>query len=110
MRGPEHAMNSAMHQSENLARTLSDAAHSAKPQASGALDWVGMGELELPIRLACSEPAGLAIPARIGTFVNLCDAQARGIPMSRLYRLVDQVLASGPPSPQPLPPLLRELV
>ena len=34
---------------ENLARVMPDIANEARPGVAGTLDWVGMGEIELPI-------------------------------------------------------------
>lgn len=63
------------------------------PEAElAALDRVGMRGIEMPIRL---ESGGdkLYLPARIDSFVDLCNRQARGIHMSRLYRLCDEHLS-----------------
>ena len=35
---------------ENLARVMPDVANEARPAVAGVLEWVGMGEIELPVR------------------------------------------------------------
>ncbi|SFP54434.1 GTP cyclohydrolase FolE2 [Pseudomonas borbori] len=64
------------------------------------LDWVGMGEIALPLLFA-----GQRINARADAGVSLDDGGARGIHMSRLY-LALQVLETDNLSP----PLLRQLL
>ena len=64
------------------------------------LDWVGMGEIALPLLFA-----GQRINARADAGVSLDDGGTRGIHMSRLY-LALQVLETDNLSP----PLLRQLL
>ncbi|MHB0774204.1 GTP cyclohydrolase FolE2 [Halomonas sp. WWR20] len=60
-------------------QTLVDIAAVSDP-CQGALHWVGMEQIALPLRVA-----GQSIAGRASAGVNLADAMARGIHMSRLY-------------------------
>ncbi len=91
---------------ENTARVLPDVASDARPGVAGRLDWVGMDNIELPVRLA----DGLASGARVSAKVNLVDPQARGIHMSRLYLHVDRALGAEPLSACMLRRLLKEFL
>lgn len=63
-----------------------------QPQARFAvLDRVGMRGIEMPVRVALGDEVCL-IPAQVSATVDLRDPSARGIHMSRLYRLCDEHL------------------
>jgi len=94
----------------HVARPMPDVAHGAGTLATGALDWVGMGEIALPIRIAASAVEFVQTPARVAVFVNLQQPQARGIHMSRLYLLLDRELASAELTPALLQRVLGEFV
>jgi GTP cyclohydrolase I len=68
------------------------------------LDWVGMGEIALPLLFA-----GQRINARAGAGVSLDDGGARGIHMSRLY-LALQVLETESLSPMLLRQVLEQFL
>lgn len=76
----------------------------------GMLDWVGMDNMALPLQLETAEGAMQTVAATVDVAVNLVDAQARGIHMSRLYLLLQQRLARTPLAPQLLAELLDALV
>ncbi len=61
---------------------------------AGALDWVGMEQLALPIRVIGDDGQVLRVPASLDIAVDLHDPDARGIHMSRLYLLLQQSLAN----------------
>lgn len=67
-----------------------------------ALDWVGMEGMALPIRVPGHHSGDeLRVPASVDVAVDLADAGARGIHMSRLYLLLQEALANeglGAPS------------
>lgn len=66
-----------------------------QPQARfAALDRVGMRDIEMPVRVALGEELCL-IPAQVSVSVDLRDPSARGIHMSRLYRLCDERLGAA---------------
>jgi GTP cyclohydrolase I len=91
---------------ENLARALPDVASEARPAVAGKLDWVGMDNIELPLRLSEGQTAG----ARVSAKVNLIDPEARGIHMSRLYLHVDRALSAEPLSACMLRRLLKDFL
>jgi GTP cyclohydrolase I len=92
---------------ENLARVMPDVAASARPAAAGTLEWVGMGEIDAPVRVADGHGEVQRCAAKVEAFVDLRDPDARGIHMSRLYLLLDQAFAAEPLSPCSLRRLLR---
>lgn len=91
-------------------RAMPDIAKEAKPGTAGILDWVGMGEIEIPVTLAGQNGATVQSGARVNAYVNLADPQARGIHMSRLYLHVDKALSAEPLTPCALRRLLREFL
>ena len=99
-----------MTMSPTSARAMPDIASDAEPGAAGQLDWVGMDEIAVPVRLA--NPDGIIVqsPARVAAYVNLKRADARGIHMSRLYLHVDRHLSSEPLTPCSLRRLLRDFL
>jgi GTP cyclohydrolase IB len=95
---------------DNTVRALPDIASDARADVAGRLEWVGMADIELPVRLQLPEGEGAACPARVSTYVNLHDPAARGIHMSRLYLHVDRALSSEPLGPCSLRRLLKEML
>jgi len=95
---------------ENVVRIMPDIACEARPAAAGQLAWVGMGEIDAPVRLPGSDGGIASTPARINAFVNLHRPEVRGIHMSRLYLHVDRHLAAEPISPAALRRLLRDFL
>ncbi len=92
-----------------------DAAAAARP-----LDWVGMSNLALPLRVASgSGEAGggeagpgefIQVAASVDVAVDLHDANARGIHMSRLYLQLQQAFASETVTPAGLRRVLQILI
>jgi GTP cyclohydrolase I len=56
-----------------------DAAAAARP-----LDWVGMSNIALPLRVAGPDGEAITVAASVDVSVDLKDADARGIHMSRM--------------------------
>ncbi len=92
------------------ARVMPDIATEADVGAAGRLDWVGMEEIAVPVRLANSQGDVVQSPARVAAFVNLKRAEARGIHMSRLYLHVDRHLSDELLTPCSLRRLLRDFL
>ena len=80
------------------------------PGNAGQLDWVGMDEIAVPVRLAGGNGDIVQSPARVAAYVNLKRADVRGIHMSRLYLHVDRHLSSEPLTPCSLRRLLRDFL
>jgi GTP cyclohydrolase I len=91
-------------------RAMPDVANDASPVVAGALDWVGMDEIDVPVRLIGEDGEPIQVPARVAAFVNLKRPEARGIHMSRLYLHVDRALDGEPLTPCTLRRLLREFL
>ncbi len=95
---------------ENVVRIMPDIANDARPATAGQLAWVGMDEIEAPIRIQLTDGAEQSSNARIKAFVNLHRPEVRGIHMSRLYLHLDRHLAAEPVSPAGLRRLLRDFL
>ena len=96
-----------MHSHENTARLLPDVAVQAQPHLAGALDWVGMDGIEVPVRFDAGDGQVERASAQVGAFVNLTRPDKRGIHMSRLYLLVDEYLSARPLDAATIEALLR---
>ena len=88
-----------------LPDVANDPAAHARP-----LDWVGMDAIALPIRIADGQGGTLQVPASVDVAVDLRDAAARGIHMSRLYLQLQQSLAKESLGAPSLRRLLEALV
>lgn len=95
---------------ENTARVMPDVAAEARPALAGTLDWVGMGEIEMPLALQGEDGRTLNSGARVNAFVNLKRGDARGIHMSRLYLHVDKALSNEPVTPASVRRLLKDFL
>ncbi|MFA5685249.1 MAG: GTP cyclohydrolase FolE2 [Lysobacteraceae bacterium] len=91
-------------------RALPDVAVQVRPDAAGALDWVGMSGIEMAVRVADGEGGDQRCPARVGAYVSLDRPEARGIHMSRLYLHLDRLLGEAPLSAALLRRLLDEFL
>ncbi|MGC1550562.1 MAG: GTP cyclohydrolase, FolE2/MptA family, partial [Rhodanobacter sp.] len=96
-----------MHSHENTARLMPDVAAQAQPHLAGALDWVGMDGIEVPVHFDAGDGKVERASAQVGAFVNLTRPDKRGIHMSRLYLLVDQYLSAQALDAAMLESLLR---
>ncbi|HST27270.1 MAG TPA: GTP cyclohydrolase FolE2 [Rudaea sp.] len=90
--------------------SLPDVASDAQTDAAGALDWVGMENIALPIRLIGEDGVAAESAARVSAFVDLADPATRGIHMSRLYLLLDRALSAEPLTPASLRRLLHDFL
>ena len=82
-----------------------DAAALARP-----LDWVGMERIALPVRVHDADGNVVQVAASVDVAVDLGDADARGIHMSRLYLHLQQAFASDAITPAGLRRTLQALV
>lgn len=74
---------------------MPDIANHTTAQTEGTLDWVGMSNIEMPIIVASKDETERMVSAHVDAFVNLKDPQAKGIHMSRLYLLLDDLSNNG---------------
>jgi len=96
-----------MSNQENTARLLPDVAHHVQPHLAGALDWVGMADIQVPVHFDAGDGEVHRTSAKVGAFVNLKRPDKRGIHMSRLYLQVEQMLSAQPLTVDTLQALLR---
>ncbi|OOG52574.1 GTP cyclohydrolase [Rhodanobacter sp. B05] len=92
---------------ENTARLLPDVAVHAQPHLAGALDWVGMADIQVPVLFDAGDGEVQRASAKVGAFVNLKRPDKRGIHMSRLYLQVEQALSTQLLTADSLHALLR---
>ena len=78
--------------------------------AARALDWVGMRNIALPLRLRSEDGTTLQVPASVDVLVDLRDPDARGIHMSRLYRQLQDTLVEDALTPARLRRVLQTCV
>ncbi|KGJ95250.1 GTP cyclohydrolase FolE2 [Colwellia psychrerythraea] len=78
-----------------MTTSMPDIANHTTAQTEGTLDWVGMSNIEMPIMVASKGVSERMVSAHIDAFVNLKEAQAKGIHMSRLYLLIDELSTSN---------------
>ena len=104
-------MSSAPHSDPAPSRgqVLPDVAHQSVTLAR-PLDWVGMDNIALPVRIADGAGGQLQVAASIDLAVNLGRADARGIHMSRLYLQLQDGLAREAITPAGLRHLLQDSV
>ena len=95
---------------ENVLRDMPDIANEARPSVAGKLEWVGMNEIELPVRIEDDRGELIQSTARVTAYVNLKDPEVRGIHMSRLYLHLDQAFQDRPLTPGTLRQLLRSFL
>lgn len=73
------------------AHPLPDIANTDQEKAAGTLDWVGMSDIEIPVQLVMADGKTMQTSARAQAYVNLINPKAKGIHMSRLYLLMDEL-------------------
>ncbi|MCI4567374.1 GTP cyclohydrolase FolE2 [Lysobacter sp. CFH 32150] len=89
--------------------TLPDVAHDAAALAR-PLDWVGMEKIALPVRIHDADGNTVQVAASVDVAVDLRDADARGIHMSRLYLQLQQAFASEAITPPGLRRVLQGFI
>jgi GTP cyclohydrolase IB len=73
-------------------RELPDIAIHAFPPVSGALDQVGMHDIETLVQVSIPGKSPFVIPARAEAYVSLQSVESKGIHMSRLFAAVTEIL------------------
>jgi len=72
-------------------KSMPDIATVSQPKAPGLLDWVGMSEIEVPLSIPTRNGSVAHAVAKAQAYVNLINPEAKGIHMSRLYLLLDEL-------------------
>lgn len=96
-----------MKSTENVVRVMPDIANEVSAEIAGSLDWVGMNDIEMPIRIEGDAGNLIQSTALVTAYVNMKDPGVRGIHMSRLYLHLDQSFTERPLNPSTLRQLLR---
>ena len=91
-------------------RTLPDVAVRPQREVVGALDWVGMAGIQVPVLFDAGDHSVQRTSARAGAFVNLRRPEQRGIHMSRLYLRVTEALAQTALTVATLHTLLQDMI
>jgi GTP cyclohydrolase I len=95
---------------DNILRDMPDIANDVSPAVAGKLEWVGMNDIEMPVRIEDDLGNLIQSTARVTAYVNLMDPDVRGIHMSRLYLHLDQAFQDRPLTPATLRQLLRSFL
>jgi GTP cyclohydrolase I len=95
---------------ENILRDMPDIANEASAEVAGKLAWVGMNEIEMPVRIEDDAGGLIQSTALVTAYVNLIDPNVRGIHMSRLYLHLDQGFDARALNPGTLRQLLRSFL
>jgi len=95
---------------ESVLREMPDIANEDLASVAGKLEWVGMNDIELPVRIEDDQGNLIQSTARVTAYVNLKDPDVRGIHMSRLYLHLDQAFDERPLTPATLRQLLRSFL
>lgn len=82
-------------------QTLPDVALAQIEHLNGTLDWVGMSGIALPFSLLDKSGCSLGETVSVQTYVNISDEKIKGIHMSRLYALLEE-LTKAPVTPRDL--------
>ena len=77
-------------------QAMPDVASKATADPVSLLDWVGMSDIELPIILPQVDEEPIRVSANAQAYVNLIDANAKGIHMSRLYLTLNKFMGDQP--------------
>ncbi len=89
---------------------MPDVANQTQAQTEGTLDWVGMSNIEVPLMVAAAGASERPVAAHVEAFVNLKDPKTKGIHMSRLYLLLDELSTNGELSHESLKQLLNDFI
>jgi GTP cyclohydrolase I len=99
-----------MESTDNVLRDMPDIANEVAAEIAGPLDWVGMNDIEMPIRIEDDAGNLIQSTALVTAYVNMTDPNVRGIHMSRLYLHLDQSFTDRPLNPCTLRQLLRSFL
>ena len=93
-----------------MQKNMPDIAHNAEALQTGRLDWVGMGNIELPLMLKTKGQNEVPVLAKADAFVNLQQEQAKGIHMSRLFLALDNLSCEHVLTPKSLKQVLDQFL
>ena len=93
---------------ETLSAQLPDITKNSSSPLAAQINWVGMGGIDLPLTILDDTHGERAVQAKVDVHVNLTDAKAKGIHMSRLYLGIQNL--NKPLSKSSLHSLTRALI
>lgn len=88
---------------------MPDIANQAQAQTEGVLDWVGMSNIEMPV-MVDMQGETRQVSALVEAFVNLNQPKAKGIHMSRLYLMLDELSVESSLNKTTLTELLNNFI
>ncbi|WP_372761730.1 GTP cyclohydrolase FolE2 [Pseudoalteromonas sp.] len=89
---------------------MPDIANTAPALQTGKLDWVGMGEIDLPFIFESHGITPVTVNAKARAFVNLHKEDAKGIHMSRLFLALDTLSTEQHVNPHTLAQALDSFI
>lgn len=90
-------------------KEMPDVASNEAPQIRAPLEWVGMSRIDIPIHISEQGCPGL-VHAVVDAQVNLPAVTVKGIHMSRIYRMLDEMSCQEAIGPRHLRKLLEQMV
>ncbi len=93
-----------------MTKHMPDIACQPNQGAQGKLNWVGMSGIELPIIISTKEPENLKLSSLVQAYVSLDDAESKGIHMSRLFLILDEMGSAEPLSPKRIEDILKAFI
>jgi len=88
---------------------MPDIANQSQAQTEGVLDWVGMSNIEMPVMVEM-QGSSRPVSALVEAFVNLYQPKAKGIHMSRLYLMLDELSVESSLNKSTLEQLLENFI
>ena len=79
---------------------MPDVASQPHAGPKGALNWVGMSEIQLPVFVLNNQGEKIQTLAYVQAYVNLADPDGKGIHMSRLFLAMDEMLTMNELTPE----------
>jgi GTP cyclohydrolase I len=73
-------------------KEMPDVAATSSSSIGGTLNRVGMSEVEIPVKIEDHNGATMVVPAKADLYVSLDKSEAKGIHMSRLFLITEEVL------------------
>ena len=107
--GRESVPNNSGNGKSTLNQFLPDVSKNDAPAVAIPLNWVGMESIDVPIQVQESGQT-LNLHAKACAFVDLPDPTVKGIHMSRLYLIVDELGERGALTPELLGDALKRMI
>ncbi|MGB1008451.1 MAG: GTP cyclohydrolase FolE2 [Thiolinea sp.] len=104
------ATTNTTHQGQASGNIMPDVASQPHAGPKGALNWVGMSEIEIPVFVLNNQGEKIQTLAHVQAYVNLADPDGKGIHMSRLFLALDEMLAMHELTPELLHKTVQRFV